>query len=183
MKTNRLGKKSQRMRWVGTIVLLGLAALGGTAIPALCQEMVQGKFTLPVEARLGNTVLPAGEYKFSVVPLGNIRLADSIQVVSSYVQVVVRGTAKRAAGTDAGVMGRDASVWSGSWSFFSGCGCGRGIDPDKHDFIRAWLLDRKANANATANTTASATAGSFDKLRAGSSNCAVGTMRERLRSG
>jgi hypothetical protein len=31
------------------------------------------------------------------------------------------------------------------------------------------LLDRKANANATANTTASATAGPFDKLRAGSS--------------
>src|SRR5258708_7266879 len=67
-----------------------------------------------------------------------------------------RGTAKRAAGTDAGVMGRDASVWSGSWSFCSGCGCGHGIDPDKNDFIRAWLLDRKANANATANTTASA---------------------------
>ena len=27
-----------------------------------------------------------------------------------------RGTAKRAAGTDAGVRGRDASVWSGSSS-------------------------------------------------------------------
>lgn len=91
---NSLQKKSLRMCSVGTMVLLGLAALGGTPKPALAQEMVQGKFTLPVEARLGKTVLPAGEYKFSVVPLGNIRLADSIRVVSSYVQVVVRGTAK-----------------------------------------------------------------------------------------
>ena len=91
---NRLQEKSLRMRSVGTIVLLGLAALGGTAKPALGQDMLQGKFTLPVEARLGKTLLSAGEYKFSVVPLGNIRLADSIQVVSSYVQVVVRGTAK-----------------------------------------------------------------------------------------
>lgn len=94
MKTNRLGKKSQRMRWVGTMVLLGLAALGGTAIPALGQEMVLGKFTLPVEARLGKTVLPAGEYKFSVVTLGNIRLVSSIQAASSHVQVVVQSMAK-----------------------------------------------------------------------------------------
>ena len=94
MKTNRLGKKSQRMHWVGTIVLLGLAALGGTAIPALGQEMVLGKFTLPVEARLGKTVLPAGEYKFSVVTLGNIRLVSSIQAASSHVQVVIQSMAK-----------------------------------------------------------------------------------------
>jgi hypothetical protein len=40
-----------------------------------------------------------------------LRMARGIELV-----VVVRGTAKRAAGIDAGEIGRDASVWSGSWS-------------------------------------------------------------------
>jgi hypothetical protein len=91
---NRLHRKSLRKYFVGTMVLLGLAALGGTAKPAHGQDMVQGKFTLPVEARLGKTVLPAGEYKFSVVPLGNIRSLGSIQLASSHVEVVVTGTTK-----------------------------------------------------------------------------------------
>ncbi len=94
MKMNRLQKKSLRMRSVGTMVLLGLAAFGGTAKPALGQDRVQGKFTLPVEARLGKTVLSEGEYKFSVVPMGNIRSVDSIQTGSSHVRVMVTGTAK-----------------------------------------------------------------------------------------
>jgi hypothetical protein len=99
---NRLQKKSLRMCSVGTMVLLGLAALGGTAKPALAQDMVQGKFTLPVEARLGKTLLPAGEYKFSVVPLGIIRSVSSIQPGITHVLVVVSGMTK--GGQVAGVV-------------------------------------------------------------------------------
>ena len=91
---NKLQKKPLRMCSVGTMVLLGLAALGGTAKPALGQEMVQGKFTLPFEARLGKTLLSAGEYKFSVAPLGNIRSVSSIQPGISHVLVVVSGMTK-----------------------------------------------------------------------------------------
>ncbi len=94
MKTNKLQKSSRRMCSVGTMLLLGLAALGGAAKPALGQEIVGGKFTLPVEARLGKTMLPAGEYKFSVVPLGIIRSVDSIQMGNSQVQVVVWSVTK-----------------------------------------------------------------------------------------
>jgi hypothetical protein len=53
---------------------------------------------------------------------------------------VVPGTAKRAAGTDAGVMGRDASVWSGSWSLLSVAVVVR-IERYKNDFIRGWVAE------------------------------------------
>jgi hypothetical protein len=91
---NKLQNKSLRMWSVGTMFLLGLVAFGAIAKPALGQETVQGKFTLPVEARLGKTVLSAGEYKFSVVPLGNIWSVDSIQAVNSHVLVVVWASVK-----------------------------------------------------------------------------------------
>jgi hypothetical protein len=94
MKMRRLQNKSLRMCSVGTMFLLGLAAFGATAKPTLGQDTVQGKFTLPVEARLGKSVLSAGEYKFSVVPLGNIWSVDSIQAVNSHVLVVVWGSMK-----------------------------------------------------------------------------------------
>ena len=83
---------------------------------------------------------------------------------------VVRGTAKKAAGIDAGEMGRDASVWSGSWSLlFAGLvGCEN--DWYKDDFIGglvvAWKSERGCNwecnrvrASAIAKAKASATAG------------------------
>jgi hypothetical protein len=89
MKMNKLQKSSPRMPWLGTIVLLMLAAFAGTAPPTLAQDIVQGKFSLSAEARLGKTVLPAGDYKFSVVPLGNLRSISSIQTGNSLVQVVV----------------------------------------------------------------------------------------------
>ena len=88
---NRLQKKSNWMRSLEMTVFLGLAALGGTAQLALGQETVQGEFKLSVEAQLGKTVLSAGEYKFSVQPLGIIRSVGSIQVGNSQVLVVVSG--------------------------------------------------------------------------------------------
>jgi hypothetical protein len=70
-----------------------------------------------------------------------------------------RETAKRAAGIDAGVRGRDASGWSESWSLSSGCGCSRGMDRYKNDFIRAPGCRIEKQCGATADTTASAHAG------------------------
>jgi hypothetical protein len=91
---NRLQKKSKWMRSLKMTVLLGLAALGGTAQLALGQETVQGEFKLSVEAQLGKTVLSAGEYKFSVQPLGIIRSVGSIHVGKTPVLVVVRAMTK-----------------------------------------------------------------------------------------
>jgi len=94
MKMDSLQKKLRRMRWLGTVALLGLAAFGGTAKPTHGQDIVHGKFTLPVEARVGNTMLPAWEYKFTVAPLGIIRSVDSIQIGNSQVQVMLWSVTK-----------------------------------------------------------------------------------------
>jgi len=91
---NRLQKGSLRMSSMGTVVLLGLVAFGGTAPLALGQDTVQGKFTLPIEARLGKTMLAAGEYRFYVQPLGIVQSISSIQGMNSRVIVVVSGTTK-----------------------------------------------------------------------------------------
>jgi hypothetical protein len=99
MKMNRLHNKSLRMRWLGTIVSLGLVAFAGTAKSTLANDTpqgdaIQGKFTLPMQARLGKTVLPAGDYKFSVITVGTIRSISSIQSGNTTVQVVVWSLAK-----------------------------------------------------------------------------------------
>jgi hypothetical protein len=92
MKTSH--KISLRIRSIATMALLGLAALASTAPPAPAQDMVRGTFTLPVEARLGKTVLPAGDYKFTVESLGLTHSVASIQSGRSPVLVVVSGIAK-----------------------------------------------------------------------------------------
>ncbi|HXM97740.1 MAG TPA: hypothetical protein VN982_04640 [Candidatus Dormibacteraeota bacterium] len=99
MKMNTLQNKSLRMRWLGSVVSLGLTVFAGIASPTLANETVQGdavngKFTLPMQARLGNTVLPAGNYKFSVITVGSIRSVSSIQTGNRLVQVVVWSLAK-----------------------------------------------------------------------------------------
>lgn len=94
MKTNKVQKYSLRMCSLWTMALLALVALGGAAEPALGQQTIEGKFALPMEVRLGKALLPAGEYKFSVVTLGNIRSVDSIQMVGSQVLVAIWSTAK-----------------------------------------------------------------------------------------
>ncbi len=54
----------QRNRiWV-LVTLLGLVAL--LAPGFACAQELRGKFTLPFEARWGQTLLPAGEYTFMV---------------------------------------------------------------------------------------------------------------------
>jgi len=91
---NTIQMKSLSLRSVGTMLLLGLATLAGTGPVALGQDTVLGKLTLPVEARLGNTMLPPGEYKLCIQLLGTTLSFNSIQAVNSPVMVLVTGMAK-----------------------------------------------------------------------------------------
>ena len=86
--------KSLRIRSLATIAFWSLAALASTAPSAPAQDMVRGTFTLPVQTRMGKTVLPAGDYKFTVESLGLTHSVASIQGGRSPVLVVVSGIAK-----------------------------------------------------------------------------------------
>ncbi len=77
-----------------TIALLSLALIAGIGPLASAQETVEGKVSLSVEARVGNTVLPPGEYQLSVKLLGPIRSVDAIQFVDTPVAVLLVSTAK-----------------------------------------------------------------------------------------
>jgi hypothetical protein len=58
--------KSLRNRLLA-IVALGVATICANASPAAAQGMAfQGRFTLPTEVRWQSTVLPAGDYTFSM---------------------------------------------------------------------------------------------------------------------
>jgi hypothetical protein len=89
---NGLQNKLRRMCSFVAMLSLVFAALGSNAKPAVGQETVQGKFTLPTAARLGKTMLPAGEYRFLIHPVGIIQSVSAIQ--SSHVQVLIWGTTK-----------------------------------------------------------------------------------------
>jgi len=82
-------KKS--MHTLGKIALLGLAMLFGSWKTARAQDIVQGTFTLTEAARMGNTLLPPGEYQFFVQAL-----TRSGWYANSPVIVNVRGMGKGA---------------------------------------------------------------------------------------
>jgi hypothetical protein len=92
MKTNL--KLSFRSFALAAMFLL--AILAGAGPLAFAQESVQGTLTLPVAAKLGNTSLPPGEYKFYVHLLGPTLSMEGVQLVSSRVAVLLMGTAKDA---------------------------------------------------------------------------------------
>jgi hypothetical protein len=56
------------------------------------QDLVQGTFTLTSAAKLGNSSLPPGEYRFSVQSLNSINSVESLQAGNSRVEVTVIGT-------------------------------------------------------------------------------------------
>lgn len=91
---NTLLKGFGSKRSFGIVALLGLAALAGSGPLAFSQETVQGKLTLPVEARLGHTMLPPGEYKLNVALVGTTLSVNSIQDVYTPVMVMVTPLAK-----------------------------------------------------------------------------------------
>jgi hypothetical protein len=76
------------------LALLSLALIAGTGPLALAQDTVQGKVSLLVGARFGNTILPPGEYHLSVQLLGAKRSVEAIQSVDTPVAVLLISTAK-----------------------------------------------------------------------------------------
>jgi hypothetical protein len=92
---NGLQERSLSVHFVAT-ALLAVATLFGTARASLAQDLVRGTFTLPTEARLGNTTLSPGEYKFSVQSLETITSVSSVQVGNGRVAVTVSRAAKGA---------------------------------------------------------------------------------------
>ena len=91
---NTLFKRFLPRRSFGIVAFLRLSAFAGTGPLALGQDTVQGKLTLPVEARLGNTVLPPGEYRFHVTLAGTTSSVNSIQDVATPVIVTLNGLTK-----------------------------------------------------------------------------------------
>jgi hypothetical protein len=77
-----------------TLALFSLALIAGTGPLAFAQGSVRGKLSLPVEARLGNTMLPPGEYQFSVQLLGSVLSVDAIQNAYGPVAVLLVSTSK-----------------------------------------------------------------------------------------
>jgi hypothetical protein len=75
---------------IARMALLGLAALSAAASPVLGQDSVAGKFTLTENTRLGNRILPAGAYKFSIEPVGILQTVDSLRGGRQPVLVIVK---------------------------------------------------------------------------------------------
>ncbi|HUL34932.1 MAG TPA: hypothetical protein VL128_13695 [Candidatus Eisenbacteria bacterium] len=84
---------SLRSFLIGSAFLIAL--LAGTGPLAFGQETIQGTMKLSVAARLGSTVLPAGEYRLSVSMLGGTHSLSDVQV-ASHVAVLVTGMSKNA---------------------------------------------------------------------------------------
>ena len=86
----KLDRKSFPCFSLVKMLLLALVAVGVAASPIRAQNAVEGKFTLPFEARCGKMRLPAGQYKFSIQPLGTIQAVTSIDSGRHLVLVTVR---------------------------------------------------------------------------------------------
>jgi len=85
------------------IVAWGALAVWATGSPLFAQDMIGGKFTLRESARLGDAVLAAGQYKFSIEPVGITQSISSIQQGSGHLVLVVMRPEK---------SGRAASVFA-----------------------------------------------------------------------
>jgi len=59
------------------------------ASPLLAQNAIGGNFTLNESTRFGHTVLGAGQYKFSIEPVGTIQSIRSIQGGAGHLVLVV----------------------------------------------------------------------------------------------
>jgi hypothetical protein len=90
---NATQKRSLSVHFLG-LALFTVAALLGTSPAAHSQDLVRGTITLPVTARLGDTTLPAGKYKFAVESLEAIRSAEAVQIGNSRVAVILTSFSK-----------------------------------------------------------------------------------------
>jgi hypothetical protein len=67
----------------------GALAICANAGPLLAQNTIGGNFTLNESARFGSTILAAGQYKFSIEPIGTIQSIRSIQQGAGHLVLVV----------------------------------------------------------------------------------------------
>jgi len=91
---NAMKKVSLRWRFVGKVTLFGLLMLAGSCSPAFAQSTLQGEVSLPVEARFGEGVLPAGTYKFTVRAVGVSQTINTAPGAISQVLVSMTGLTK-----------------------------------------------------------------------------------------
>src|SRR5260370_17146960 len=71
------------------MLVWGALAVCSNATPALAQNAIAGTFTRNEDARFGNTLLGAGQYKFLIEPIGNIQSIHSIQGGAGHLVLVV----------------------------------------------------------------------------------------------
>ena len=76
---------------IAALLLLALAA--GSGPLTFAQDSVQGTLHLPLIARVGNTRLPPGDYRFTISLIGATHSMRDLQV-PSHVSVLLTGTAK-----------------------------------------------------------------------------------------
>jgi hypothetical protein len=82
---------SHKSIWIAlarTMILGGLAACIAAG-PVFAQSEIAGNFTLTEDARFGNTLLPPGQYKFSLEPVGTIQSVRSIRQSPGHLVLVV----------------------------------------------------------------------------------------------
>jgi hypothetical protein len=71
------------------MVSCGALAACITASPLPAQDTIDGKFTLSENARFGDAVIGAGQYRFSIEPVGTIQSIHSIQEGVGHLVLVV----------------------------------------------------------------------------------------------
>ncbi|MGB8473077.1 MAG: hypothetical protein WCE61_03195 [Candidatus Acidiferrum sp.] len=91
------------------MALLGFAVVCAAASPVFGQETVSGKFRLTEKTHLGNAILPAGDFKFSIQPAGNMQTINAIPSAGQAVLVIVRPVGKNSAVTSMFAMARRSS--------------------------------------------------------------------------
>jgi len=84
-----LNNKSLYRGVLAKMLVWGALAVCSNATPALAQNAIAGTFTLNEDARFGNTLLGAGQYKFLIEPIGNIQSIHSIQGGAGHLVLVV----------------------------------------------------------------------------------------------
>jgi hypothetical protein len=84
-----LGRKGIYQAVFARMLAWGALAVCATATPVLAQDSIAGHFTLSENARVGGTVLAAGQYTFSIEPIGAIQSIRAIQQGAGHLVLVV----------------------------------------------------------------------------------------------
>jgi hypothetical protein len=89
LEMKNVNGKSIHLGILARVLFFGALAMCLTTTPLLAQDAIGGKFTLNENARLGNTVLGAGQYHFVIEPVGTIQSMRSIEQGAGHLVLVV----------------------------------------------------------------------------------------------